>query len=120
MGEERNNTTFRVKDVVSRDSGGYADEKTDKAHIMEIDNIHGHPVQVQWPLDPVREKKLMRKVDFMLVPWLFLLFLLAFLDRVNSIFTIASQFANGQLEMPVFRVSRPISECTAISTTLRF
>ncbi|KAF2096543.1 MFS general substrate transporter [Rhizodiscina lignyota] len=35
------------------------------------------------PLDPVAEKKLVRKCDLRVVPILFLLFLAAFLDRVN-------------------------------------
>ena len=77
MGDER-----KVADVDSH-AYGEADEAV-KHHIMQIDNIDGHPVSVQWPLDPVREKKLMRKVDWILIPWLFFLFLLAFLDRVNS------------------------------------
>jgi hypothetical protein len=84
MGEERKNIEVPVHDT-PRNSGQYADDNIVKAEIMQIDNIGGHPVDVQWPLDPVKEKKLMRKVDWILVPWLFLLFLLAFLDRVNSI-----------------------------------
>jgi hypothetical protein len=83
MGEERKNADLSAHETTPRQS--YVDDNPEKARIMEIDNIHGHPVQVQWPLDPVREKKLMRKVDFILVAWLFFLFLLAFLDRVNSI-----------------------------------
>jgi hypothetical protein len=84
MGEEVKNTEIPVHDSTPRDSGLFGDEIGVKSHVMQIDNIHGHPIQVQWPLDPVIEKKLTRKVDWILVPWLFLLFLLAFLDRVNS------------------------------------
>jgi len=83
MGEERKNAEIPVNDSTPRHSGAFGDD-TVKPQVMQIDNIKGHPVEVQWPLDPVREKKLMRKVDWILVPWLFLLFLLAFLDRVNS------------------------------------
>jgi hypothetical protein len=84
MGEEIKNTEVPVHDSTPRNSGLYGDEIGVKSHVMQIDNIHGHPIEVQWPLDPVVEKKLMKKVDWILVPWLFLLFLLAFLDRVNS------------------------------------
>jgi hypothetical protein len=35
------------------------------------------------PIDAAAEKKLLRKVDMHVVPILFLLFLLAFLDRTN-------------------------------------
>jgi hypothetical protein len=84
MGEERKNAEFPVHDTTPRHSGGYVDDAGIKPHVMQIDNIHGHPIEVEWPLDPVKEKKLMRKVDWILVPWLFFLFLLAFLDRVNS------------------------------------
>ena len=84
MGEEIKNQNIPVHHMPPRNSGSYGDEDADKPHVMQIDNIHGHPISIQWPLDPVREKKLMRKVDRILVPWLFFLFLLAFLDRVNS------------------------------------
>jgi hypothetical protein len=67
-----------------RNSVSYGDESAAKSEVLQIDNIDGSQVDVQWPLDPVKEKKVMRKVDILLVPWLFLLFLLAFLDRVNS------------------------------------
>lgn len=35
------------------------------------------------PIDPVAEKKLIRKIDFRLIPILWLLFLCAFIDRIN-------------------------------------
>jgi hypothetical protein len=49
-------------------------EKNDVKHaeFAELDEI-----------DPAAEKKLLRKVDLHVVPALFVLFLLAFLDRVN-------------------------------------
>lgn len=34
-------------------------------------------------IDPVAEKKLLRKIDFRVIPALWLLFLMAFLDRTN-------------------------------------
>jgi hypothetical protein len=83
MGEERKDKELPVHEDTPRNSTIFADEGV-KPGLLQIDNIHGHPVDVQWPLDPIKEKKLMRKVDWILVPWLFFLFLLAFLDRVNS------------------------------------
>lgn len=35
------------------------------------------------PIDPLAEKKLLRKVDLHVIPVLFVLFLMAFLDRTN-------------------------------------
>lgn len=35
------------------------------------------------PIDPVAEKKLLRKIDLNLIPILWLLFLCAFIDRIN-------------------------------------
>lgn len=35
------------------------------------------------PIDPVAEKKLIRKIDIHLIPILWLLFLCAFIDRIN-------------------------------------
>lgn len=35
------------------------------------------------PIDPVAEKKLLRKIDIHLIPILWLLFLCAFIDRIN-------------------------------------
>lgn len=37
----------------------------------------------QEPIDPVAEKKLLRKIDLHLIPILWLLFLCAFIDRIN-------------------------------------
>ena len=59
----------------------------DKHGAIELENIAidekaaaagEHP-----PIDPLAEKKLLRKVDLHLIPMLFLLFLMAFLDRTN-------------------------------------
>lgn len=88
MGEERKNPEIPAHESTPRHSGAFGDDAL-KPQVMQIDNIKGHPVEVQWPLDPLVEKKLMRKVDWILVPWLFLLFLLAFLDRVNSAFSLS-------------------------------
>ena len=84
MGEERKNLGLPVHDQTPPNSGAFGDESV-RAHVMQIDNIDGNPIDGQWLLNLIKEKKLMRKVDWILVPWLFFFFLLAFLDRVNSI-----------------------------------
>jgi len=89
MGQEEKTAEIPVTDYTPRYSGAFGDDAV-KPQVMQIDNINGQPVEVRWPLDPIREKKLMRKVDWILVPWLFLLFLLAFLDRVNSTYPPSS------------------------------
>jgi hypothetical protein len=45
--------------------------------IEVVNDTHGNNI------DPIAEKKLLRKCDLRVLPPLFLLFLLAFLDRVN-------------------------------------
>jgi MFS family permease len=55
------------------------DEKVDVAHNELADKIDGDLDVV----DPIAEKKLLWKVDLHVVPPLLILFLLAFLDRVN-------------------------------------
>jgi hypothetical protein len=82
MGEERKIANLPIHEGTPRHSGAF--EEDSKPQIIQVDNIHGHSVDIPWPLDPVKEKKVVLKVDLVLVPWLFLLFLLAFLDRVNS------------------------------------
>lgn len=42
-----------------------------------------HHEHVDYTIDPVAEKKLLRKIDARILPPLFVLFLLAFLDRTN-------------------------------------
>ena len=53
-----------------------ADERADEKHEI-INDTHGNNI------DPVAEKKLLRKCDIRVLPPLFVLFLLAFLDRTN-------------------------------------
>jgi hypothetical protein len=55
------------------------DEKADVAHNEHADKIDGDLDAI----DPIAEKKLLRKVDLHVVPPLLILFLLVFLDRVN-------------------------------------
>jgi len=49
---------------------------------VEKENVNSLKGEAQ-DIDPVLEKKVIRKVDFNLVPILFLLFLCAFIDRIN-------------------------------------
>ncbi|KAK5054538.1 hypothetical protein LTR84_001429 [Exophiala bonariae] len=49
---------------------------------VEKENVNSLKGEAQ-DIDPVLEKKVIRKVDFNLVPVLFLLFLCAFIDRIN-------------------------------------
>ena len=54
------------------------DEKNEVAHNDDIEKP-----DLNETIDPIEEKKLLRKVDLHVVPPLLILFLLAFLDRVN-------------------------------------
>ena len=52
----------------------------EKNPAVEHDSVAGPPDD---PVDPVEAKKIVRKVDWRLVPLLGLLYMLTFLDRVN-------------------------------------
>lgn len=56
-----------------------ADEKAEVSHNELAEKIDGDLDNI----DPIAEKKLLWKVDLHVVPPLLILFLLAFLDRVN-------------------------------------
>ena len=47
-------------------------------------------------IDPVAEKKLLRKLDWKLIPWLCLLYLISFLDRTN----IGNAKIQGMVSIP--------------------
>jgi len=64
----------------------FSDDKTETFHDVDVAII-----------DPVAEKKLLRKCDLHVLPPLFLLFFLAFLDRVN-IGTTFSHYGCGHLQ----------------------
>jgi hypothetical protein len=53
-------------------------EKQEVAHAEDVEKASLHEA-----IDPIAEKKLLWKVDCHVVPPLLILFLLAFLDRVN-------------------------------------
>ena len=60
-----------------------ADEKLKQLHVEER-TVRANDRKVeQYEIDPVAEKKLLRKLDLRVVPVLWFLFLLAFLDRTN-------------------------------------
>lgn len=64
-----------------------AAEKLEHFHLEDIkldDAKAGVPTHTRgYEIDPVAEKKLLRKLDLRVIPILWLLFLLAFLDRTN-------------------------------------
>ena len=58
----------------------FADEKLKELHVEEvIANANDRSVE-QYAIDPVAEKALLRKLDVRVVPMLWFLFMLAFLD----------------------------------------
>jgi len=58
-------------------------------------------------VDPVAEKKLMRKLDWKLIPWLCLLYLISFLDRTN--------IGNAKIQG---LISTQIGDCPTLSDVL--
>ncbi|KAJ3531509.1 hypothetical protein NM208_g8847 [Fusarium decemcellulare] len=58
-----------------------ADKINDTAEIEHVADVN--PKAEHQGIDPILEKKVLRKVDLNLVPILFLLFLCAFIDRIN-------------------------------------
>lgn len=59
----------------------------DKPGAIELESVavdeKAAATEVHPPIDLAAEKKLLRKVDLHLIPTLFVLFLMAFLDRTN-------------------------------------
>lgn len=60
---------------LSKGSSGLDEHPT-----VEHDSVAGHPDD---PADPAEAKRIMRKIDWRLIPLLGLLYMLTFLDRVN-------------------------------------
>lgn len=60
--------------------GHMIDEVPDRKHIKDLEETELALVE----LSPEEEKRVLRKVDFILVPQLTILYLMAFLDRSNS------------------------------------
>ncbi|KAK5200713.1 hypothetical protein LTR16_005158 [Cryomyces antarcticus] len=61
----------------------FSDEKLDSSRVNDVMFDDKSSSSQQVIIDIAAEKKLLRKVDLRVVPSLFLLFLLAFLDRTN-------------------------------------
>ena len=60
-----------------------ADEKLKQLHV-EDRTVRANDRKIeQFEIDPVAEKKLLRKLDLRVVPVLWFLYMLAFLDRSN-------------------------------------
>lgn len=67
--------------VESVPGGGHMlDEVPDRKHLHDLEETELAVIE----LSPEEEKRVLRKVDFWLVPQLTILYLMAFLDRSNS------------------------------------
>lgn len=62
-----------------------ADEKLKELHVEELRVQANDRHIAQFEIDPEKEKKLLRKLDLRVVPVLWFLFMLAFLDRTNVV-----------------------------------
>lgn len=61
------------------------DVKTEVEDARELESIGGNDESSFPELSHAAQRKLMRKIDLRLIPMLFVLFLLAFIDRCVSI-----------------------------------
>ena len=60
-----------------------ADEKLKELHVEDI-TVQANDRRIErFEIDPEAEKKLLRKIDLRVVPVLWFLYMLAFLDRTN-------------------------------------
>jgi hypothetical protein len=62
---------------------GSTTKSTASLGVEEIDIDNGQQQQDDFYVDPIAEKRLVRKLDWKLIPWLCLLYLISFLDRTN-------------------------------------
>lgn len=60
-----------------------ADDKLKELHVEDIVVKANDRSTENYEIDPVAEKKLLRKIDLHLIPVLWFLYMLAFLDRTN-------------------------------------
>ena len=60
-----------------------ADEKLKELHVESLTVKANDRSAAKYDIDPLAESKLLRKVDLRLIPILWFLFMLAFLDRTN-------------------------------------
>lgn len=61
--------------------GSIDNEKTTSTPPEHVEEKHVDRAQVELEASSVNEKAVVRKIDYRLVPWLSLLYLLSFLDR---------------------------------------
>lgn len=62
-----------------------ADEKLKELHVEEL-RVQANDRRIaQFEIDPEAEKRLLRKLDLRVVPVLWFLFMLSFLDRTNVV-----------------------------------
>lgn len=91
------------------------DKKEEVIHLEDV-SFAGKDRDVEAVvIDPLLEKKLLRKVDLHVLPPLFLLFLLAFLDRTNiGKFTLADIFS-VPVDLGLQRCSSSCSVCQCLT-----
>ena len=66
------------------DVKGYSGSASSNEKIgVDEERVSNAPDSVDLTLDAIDEKKLLRKLDFALIPWLSFLYLLSFLDRTS-------------------------------------
>ena len=58
-----------------------ADSSLEKRETYDVEELSNAPSSPQDESASIDEKKLIRKIDFVLIPWLSFLYLVAFLDR---------------------------------------
>ncbi|TKA49262.1 hypothetical protein B0A55_12856, partial [Friedmanniomyces simplex] len=72
-----------------------ADDKLAELHVEELVVKANDRNVERYDIDPVAEKKLLRKLDWRVVPVLWFLYMLAFLDRTNIGTSMRSPFARN-------------------------
>lgn len=60
-----------------------ADSTSEKREAYDVEELSNVPSSPQDEFANIDEKKLVRKIDFVLIPWLSFLYLVAFLDRTS-------------------------------------
>lgn len=60
-----------------------ADEKLKELHVEDITVEANDRNAERYEIDPEREKRLLRKLDWRVIPVLWFLYMLSFLDRTN-------------------------------------
>lgn len=75
-----------------------ADEKLKELHVEDT-TVKANDRNIErYEIDPEAEKKLLRKLDMRVVPMLWFLYMLAFLDRTNiGMKTTMSTLCNGSV-----------------------